>query len=262
MISSPGPGMTFSHFSDCPHLVHGVFPRRGGVSLPPFDSLNVGFSTGDDPTAVMENRRRILAWLNMPRAVFLNQVHGKDVLVLAGHEKIDPDLFWEAGKPATGKALAADAVVTDLTQLALVIQVADCQAVMLADPEKKVIANVHSGWRGSVKNIIGQCVDVMIQQFGCDPCRILAGISPSLGPCCAQFIHYQKEIPESLWKYKFQDRPYFDFWALSFDQLTARGVNPSHILNMKQCTRCHSDTFFSYRKNGQTGRFACAIGLT
>lgn len=253
--------MTFSHFSGCSHLVHGVFPRKGGVSRPPFDSLNVGFSTGDDPAAVIENRQRILSWLQMPRAVFLNQVHGKQVLVLAGDEKIDADLFWEPGDPATGKALTADAVVTDLTQLALVIQVADCQAVMLADPEKKVIANVHSGWRGSVKNIIGQCVDVMIERFGCDPKQILAGISPSLGPCCAQFIHYQKEIPERLWQYKSQDRPYFDFWALSFDQLTARGVTPSHILNMNQCTRCRADTFFSYRKTRQTGRFACAIGL-
>lgn len=253
--------MAFSHFSGCSHLVHGVFTRKGGVSLPPFDSLNVGFSTGDDPAAVIENRRRILAWLKMPRAVFLNQVHETEVLVLAKDEKNDPGLFWEPGHPATGKALTADAVVTDLTQVALVIQVADCQALMLADPEKNVIANVHSGWRGSVKNIIGQCVDVMIHRFGCDPDRILAGISPSLGPCCAQFIHYQKEIPETLWQYKCQDRPYFDFWALSVDQLTAKGVRPSHILTMNQCTRCRADTFFSYRKSRQTGRFACAIGL-
>lgn len=253
--------MAFSHFSDYSHLIHGVFTRRGGVSLPPFDSLNVGFSTGDDPAAVIENRNRILSWVKMPRVIFLNQVHGKEVMVLAKDQKNDPDLFWEPGHPAARKGLTADAVVTDLSQVALVIQVADCQAVMLADPEKNVIANVHSGWRGSVKNIIGHCVDVMINRFGCEPSRILAGISPSLGPCCAQFIHYQKEIPEPLWQYKLQDRAYFDFWALSFDQLTAKGVKPSHILNMNQCTLCHDDTFFSYRKAGQTGRFACAIGL-
>lgn len=261
MTPFAGPKMTFSCFSDVPHLVHGVFPRRGGVSRPPFDSLNVGFSTGDDPAAVSENRNRILSWLRLPRAVFLHQVHGSEVLVLAKDEIIDPDRFWAPGHPATATALRADAVVTDQTQLALVIQVADCQAVMLADPYKNVIANVHSGWRGSVANIIGRCVDIMISRFGSDPQQILAGISPSLGPCCAEFIHYKQEIPEPLWQYKFQDRDYFDFWALSFDQLTAKGVSSSHINHMNLCTRCHADQFFSYRKAGQTGRFACAIGL-
>lgn len=256
-----GPKMTFSCFSDIPHLVHGVFFRRGGVSRPPFDSLNVGFSTGDDPAAVSENRNRILSWLRMPRAVFLHQVHGSEVLVLPRDETIDPDRFWAPGHPATGTALTADAVVTDQTGLALVIQVADCQAVMLADPHKHVIANVHSGWRGSVANIIGRCVDIMIGRFGCDPQQILAGISPSLGPCCAEFIHYKQEIPQNLWQYKHPEKAVFDFWALSVDQLLAKGLILDHISGMNLCTRCRPDLFFSFRKEKTTGRFACAIGL-
>jgi YfiH family protein len=251
---------TFSHFSDCPHLVHGVFTRHGGVSRPPFDSLNVGSGTGDDPAAVMENRQRLLSFLGMPRAVFLNQVHGKEVLVLAREDTPDPGQFWKPGRLAAEIVPTADAVVTDLTHLALVIQVADCQAVMLADPEKHVIANVHSGWRGSVENIIGRCVDIMIRRFGCDPEQILAGISPSLGPCCAQFIHYRKEIPQPLWRYKLPDQEYFDFWRMSLDQLREKGVLSDHIINMGECTRCRPDRFFSYRHAGQTGRFACAIG--
>jgi YfiH family protein len=252
---------TVSRFSECPDLVHGVFTRLGGVSRPPFDSLNVGFGIGDDPAAVTKNRNQILSRLGVSRAVFLNQIHGTAVLVLDGTGPIDPNLFWEPGRPGSGKALTADAVITDLTQLALVIQVADCQAVMLADPEKRVIANVHSGWRGSVQNIIGRCMDLMVRRFGCDPRRILAGISPSLGPCCAQFIHYRKEIPESLWRYKLPDRDHFDFWRLSVDQLLESGLVPHHITNMAQCTRCRPDLFFSYRQARQTGRFACAIGL-
>ncbi len=234
----------FSHFSDCSHLVHGVFTRHGGVSRPPFDSLNVGIGTGDDPAAVMENRQRLLSCLGMSRAVFLNQVHGKEVLVLAREDNPDPGLFWKPGHPAAGNVPAADAVVTDLTDLALVIQVADCQAVMLADPRKNVIANVHSGWRGSVENIIGRCVDIMVRRFGCDPRRILAGISPSLGPCCAQFIHYRKEIPEPLWRYKRPDQAYFNFWEMSLDQLREKGVVPDHVINMSVCTRCRPDLFF------------------
>lgn len=254
------PPFRFLNFLRHPQVVHGVFTRRGGVSQPPFDTLNVGRSSGDDADAVNRNRNRVLSRLDMPKAVFLNQVHGTDVLVLSSGETL-PNLFWIPGNPAPDSAVTADAVVTNLRHLALVIQVADCQAVMLADPHKKVIANVHSGWRGSVGNIIGRCVDVMTGRFGCDPMHILAGVSPSLGPCCAQFVHYRKEIPEHLWAYKLPGKEYFDFWALSVDQLREKGLNPDHISRMTLCTRCRTDLFFSYRKEKKTGRFACAIGL-
>lgn len=261
MNSSLLPVRKFSRFSGCPNLVHGVFTRRGGVSRPPFDSLNVGFGVGDDPAAVRENRERILSCLGLRRAVFLNQVHGENVLVLDSQDPIESNLFWESGRPGSGTLLTADAVVTNLTQTALVIQVADCQAVMLVDPLTRVIANVHSGWRGSVENIVGQCVEVMIHRFGSDPRQILAGISPSLGPCCAQFIHYRKEIPERLWGYKLPEGDYFDFWRLTADQLLEKGLDPLHITGMAECTRCRPDLFFSYRQARRTGRLAGVIGL-
>jgi YfiH family protein len=259
--SSSLPVKTFPRFSDFPNLVHGVFTRHGGVSRPPFGSLNVGFGIGDDPVAVTENRNRILSSLGLRRAVFLNQVHGGNILVIDHRDPLDSNLFWEPDRPGSGPLLTADAVVTGLTQTALVIQVADCQAVMLADPLTRIIANVHSGWRGSIQNIIGQCVDVMIHRFGCDPRQILAGISPSLGPCCAQFIHYREEIPEPLWRYRLPGQHQFDFWRMSLDQLLEKGLVPAHITNMSECTRCRPDRFFSYRQAGRTGRFACAIAL-
>ena len=193
--------LRFSRLTGFPDLVHAVFDRRGGVSSPPFDTLNVGFSTGDDPAAVTENRNRILSYLGLPRALFLHQVHGSDILVLPA-EKTDPKLFWKPGMAFSTACATADGVVTDISGLALVIQVADCQAVLLADPNKNVIANIHSGWRGSLENIIGKCVDVMTGRVRCRPRDILAGISPSLGPCCAQFVHYRREIPRHLWQYK------------------------------------------------------------
>ena len=252
--------LRFSHLAGCPDLTHAVFDRKGGVSQPPFDTLNVGFSTGDDPAAVTENRNRILSYLGLPRALFLHQVHGSDMLVLPA-EDADPKLFWQPGMILPPVAATADGVVTNLSGLALVIQVADCQAVMMADPHKKVIANVHSGWRGSLKNIIGKCVDVMTGKFGCRPENILAGISPSLGPCCAEFIHFRKEIPQNFWQYKHPDRNDFDFWALSCDQLLEKGLRHDHIKNMSLCTRCRPEQFFSFRRAKKNGRFACAIGL-
>jgi len=240
--------LQFKLFQGFSGLSHGVFSRSGGVSQGAFDSLNVGLKSGDDPSAVAENRRRMLAEMGTRQAVFLHQVHGADIHVLKEGD-ISPT------------PLAADGVVTDGPGVCLVIQVADCQAVLLFDPHKQVIANVHSGWRGSVHNIIGNCLEVMTRQFGCRPEHILAGISPSLGPCCGEFVNYQEEIPQALWAYKEPDRPYFDFWKISRDQLMAQGVKKDHIEIMEICTQCRSDLFYSYRKEHITGRFAASIAL-
>ena len=252
-------GSTFSNLSAIPGLSHGYFSRQGGVSSPPWDGLNIGLNTGDDVNHVAENRRRVLDSLGVTRGFFVNQTHGTEVLVLKAGDKAALD-FWEpSSKNGAEKRIhSADAMVTDIPDLALVIQVADCQAVILVDPIHRVIANVHSGWRGSVSNILGETVRTMVESFGSCPGDIVAGISPSLGPCCAQFINYQSEIPKSLWKYK-ENKHYFDFWALSSDQLKNAGITRENIEISARCTRCEFDTYFSYRKQPVTGRFAVAV---
>ncbi|MBW1984000.1 MAG: polyphenol oxidase family protein, partial [Deltaproteobacteria bacterium] len=94
----------------------------------------------------------------------------------------------------------------------------------------------------------------------CKSSDLIAGIGPSLGPCCAEFVNYKKEIPEAYWTYKNQDN-YFDFWAVSKDQLCNAGVLPENTHLSKICTKCHTDRFYSYRGEGTTGRFAAVIGL-
>jgi len=139
------------------------------------------------------------------------------------------------------------------------VQQADCQAVMLFDPVRKVVANAHSGWRGSVANIIAKTIDLMKRDFNTLPADLYAVISPSLGPCCAEFINYRRELPGHFHAY--QVRPnYFDFWAISTDQLKESGVPAENIANSRICTVC-DDRFFSYRRNRMTGRFASVIGL-
>lgn len=246
----------FEQFSRMHNIVHGVFTRYGGVSRRPFDSLNIGKNSGDSAQNVAGNRKRIIMEMGMKPFVFLNQVHGVEIQVIKKGDKSLCHSF-EPGEDT----FTADAVITDMKDLFLVIQVADCQAVMLVDPEKEVIANIHSGWRGSINNIIGRCVRRMQDSFGCDSADILAGISPSLGPCCAEFVHYQKEIPKTLWKYKLPDRDYFDFWKMSRDQLADAGLRKESIENMNTCTKCHTNEFYSYRENNNTGRFACVISM-
>jgi copper oxidase (laccase) domain-containing protein len=100
----------------------------------------------------------------------------------------------------------------------------------------------------------------MAEDFGCRPSDIHAGISPSLGPCCAEFINYRTEIPQSFWKYK-DDAHRFNFWAITRDQLCGEGVSDRTIYSSGICTRCNPNLFFSYRGEGETGRFGAVAGL-
>lgn len=151
-------------------------------------------------------------------------------------------------------------MITDISGKVLAIQLADCQGILLHDPQARVVANIHSGWRGSVGNIISVCVAAMQSEFGCRPEHIFAGISPSLGPCCAEFIHYRTEIPEIYWQFK-DASDYFDFWKISQHQLINSGLLPQHIEIANICTKCNSHLFYSFRKKKNTGRFLSVIGL-
>ena len=249
--------LQFPHLARFDGLWHGIFTRHGGDSREPYHSLNVGLGIGDTPAAVGINRRRIQQLSEAPELVFANQVHGRQVLVLTeGQSRFGP----RPAVPSPGAALTGDALVTDEPGRYLVIQVADCQPVLLYDPVRRVAANVHCGWRGSIQNIVGRTIGTLQSRFGCRPGDIRAGIGPSLGPCCAEFVHYRTEIPEAYWCYRVGPC-HFDFWAMTGDQLRAAGVAKRNILTSRICTRCHPDDFFSYRGEKKTGRFAAVIGL-
>jgi copper oxidase (laccase) domain-containing protein len=131
---------------------------------------------------------------------------------------------------------------------------------MLYDPDRRVVANIHSGWRGSIQNVIGATVAEMVRSFACAASRMQAGIGPSLGPCCAEFVNYTREIPAEYWPYRV-NTTHFDFWAVSRDQLLRAGLPAENIVVSGLCTKCRTDQFFSYRKEKVTGRFAAVIAL-
>lgn len=243
----------FSNLAKFSGIKHAIFTRRQGFSKEPYKSLNVTNGIGDDEKNVHQNRRIIRRCIDGAQLVFAEQVHGDNVLILDDHR-----IGEDHKNPAT--PLVGDAMVTHLHQKFLAVQVADCQSVMMYEPHRDVVANIHVGWRGSIKNIIARTLEVMQSRFGCRADRIVAAIGPSLGPCCAEFVNYRAEIPEKFWKYKNADR-HFDFWAISHDQLLAAGVLAENISSSRLCTKCHPDLFFSYRREGTTGRFAAVIGL-
>ena len=211
------------------------------------------FGLGDMAAHVRANRRLIARAIEGEDLVFAEQVHGDDVIVV-NYQNSGSDM-------GTDRVVGiGDALVTDVSGKFLVIQLADCQSILLYDPIRRVVANVHCGWRGSIKNVIRRTVCVMQKCFQCNSTDIIAGIGPSLGPCCAEFVNYRKEIPEKFWCYKSAD-DHFDFWALSLDQLVSAGVLRENIETSSICTKCNTEAFFSYRAEGQTGRFASVIGI-
>ena len=247
---------TFDNLSACPGVVHGIFTRCGGFSGGPFAGLNVGKNGGDDPAAVAQNRQAIAGCLGNGGLFFLSQVHGTKVIAVedARHTPGVSGSMEAAGCPE------ADAAVTGIPGQMLTIQVADCQSVMLHDPVKKAVANIHAGWRGSIGGIVGRCVDELKNRFGVNPSTLVCGIGPSLGPCCAEFIHHETEIPAQFRKYK-DEKDRFNFWQITHDQLVEKGVDAAGIEWSNLCTRCNTHLFYSYRQAGTTGRFAAVIGL-
>ncbi|PLX46858.1 MAG: copper oxidase [Desulfobulbaceae bacterium] len=237
---------TFALFRRESSLFHGCFHRHGGSSPPPFASLNVSFGVGDEPANVRANRLLIKEWLDCEILISSRQVHAKEVAVVAD-VACDQEL------------VGYDALITDQPGLGLLIQQADCQAIMLHDPVRQVVANIHCGWRGSALNIIATTISRMVETFACHPADLKAAISPALGPCCAEFRNYNTELPPAL--HGFQVRPdYFDFPAISAGQLQEAGLLPENIEPATICTRCN-DSWFSYRRDRQTGRFCSIIGI-
>jgi len=234
----------FSHMDQLPDIVHGIFTRTGGHSNDPYHSLNISFNVGDDPIAVQKNTQGIVDVMELSQFQTLKQTHSCKVHVI--------DIL-------SRESLIGDAMITMQPDILLIIKTADCQPVLLADPIKKCVAAIHSGWRGSVQNIIGKTIARMIA-LGSRPQNIIAGIGPSLGPCCAEFIHYQQELPEYMWSYAVRPN-YFNFWEISKMQLLNKGVLEHHIEISNICTKCCPDLFYSYRRQRLSGRFGSVIGI-
>ena len=179
--------MTLHHTAMSRHegLAHAVFTRHGGLSASPYHTLNAGYNTGDSSKNVAMNLSIIQECIGALDVKLVNQVHGRDVRILKE---------GDAG-PSKGE-VEADALISDVPYWALVVKLADCQGVILFDPVKRVVSNVHCGWRGNRLNILGRVVALMKSEFGCRARNIRSAISPSLGPCCAEFIDYKSMFPE------------------------------------------------------------------
>ncbi len=239
----------YSIFSSFPKLVHGFSTRIGGISLPPFDSLNLGLSTKDDREAVLENRRRFFKALRIAseRVVYPQQVHDDTIQTVT-----QPGIVAEC-----------DALITNRTNLFLSIQTADCFPIFLYDSHEQAVAIVHSGWRGTARNIAGKTIRKLKQTFNVRPQNLLVAIGPGVQKSCYQVD--DSVIPYFDPDFYEEDGPghyLLDLQGAIRQQILSEGVPGGQIEVDPDCTHCRSDLYYSYRRDGEhSGRMMGIIGI-
>lgn len=229
--------------------------RHGGVSAPPFDSLNLGGSVGDDPAAVARNRQ--LAAQACGRAAdgiaWMRQVHGTDVAYAAR----SPGETAEGPDPAP----EVDALFTDVPGLALGVLVADCAPVLIADPQAGIIGAAHAGREGMAGGVVPALVRAMTAA-GAEPARMCAALGPAIcGGCYEVPAQLRARIAEAVPQagcVTRQGSPGIDIRSGVAAQLAGAGVRA-----VSRDPRCSAETpaLYSYRRDGRTGRFAGLVWL-
>ena len=196
-----------------------------------------------------------LAGVGGNRLRLLHQVHGRRIVVAGDERDVLPE---------------ADGIISDDPSVALVVRVADCAPLLIADRRRGAVAAVHAGWRSTMQRIAAEAVHAMAGAFGSDPSDLVVAIGPSLGDCCGEMGDEVIEAfgvaghpPARLerWFVRAEGgRPHFDLWRANADQLAEAGVPSSAIHASRLCTRTYPATFHSYRAAGaQAGRMAAVI---
>lgn len=235
-------------------LVAGFTTRNGGSSRPPFNSLNLGFNSGDQVSQVEANRAAVARAFDLEPHLLLtvNQVHGSEILVI---DQSNPEV-------SHFQRVASDAIITNQRNILIGILVADCFPVILYDPSKHVVGVVHLGWRGTAAGLLGRTIKAMQEVFGCLSSDLRAAIGPGIA---AHRYEVDRPVRDAFrqgvgqWQ-RISTEVSLGHWQLDLQksallQLDESGLSRSSVDVVAECTCCHKETFFSYRRDeGKTGR--------
>ena len=273
-----------SSLADIPWLIHGFSTRQGGVSKEyGGGQLNLGLTKEDKPENVARNRELFLTAVGAHNngdawpSVQMRQVHSPIV------HRVD----HSASHPHAG-----DGLITNTPGLVVGVKVADCLPVIVVDAAKRTIGVFHAGWRGTVQRIVQKGIGEMRKQFGCNPKNLRVVIGPGIGACCYQVgdevieqfrsqFEYADELIEEVFdshslhaKYPllFLNQrapghgeppkvPHLDLVKANIRQAIDAGVPEKNIEALNQCTACHTDIFFSHRKEHVTGRMLAVAAI-
>ena len=252
--------LQFTNLGSFSELFHFSSTRFGGCSTGNYNSLNLGFNSGDLPENVKTNQIKLYTALeiNPVRLIFPKQTHSATVKVITSG-------FFMTGEEEQKRFLnETDAVITNLNGVCVAVKTADCVPILIFDPKRKVVAAVHAGWRGTVQHIVRKTICKMTEEFGSEPCNLFTGIGPSISPAVY-------EVGEEVWKqfspdfYQAtntaqKDKRHLDLWSANYHQLIMSGVPSNQIEIARICTWSDRNQFFSARRDGlKTGRMATGI---
>lgn len=223
--------------------------RIGGVSISPFNSLNLGKSTNDTVENVIHNRELFFGSLNisLDRISLSKQVHGSKILVVE--------------EPKTTEGY--DAMITNKRNVFLAVSIADCVPILIHDSKNNVVAAIHAGWRGTVENIVLKTLQKMNSNFNSNGEDCFAFIGACIGKTKFEVgIEVANQFESVFISEALNNKFFIDLKAVNNAQLAHFGIPQSNIEISKYCTIENNDLFFSHRKeNGKTGRMMAVIGI-
>ncbi|MEZ5449947.1 MAG: peptidoglycan editing factor PgeF [Thiolinea sp.] len=224
--------------------------RHGGGSRPPFASLNLGDHVGDDGLQVARNRQRVNEVLRLPtEPLWLEQVHGTEVAAMNV-----ADCYPKA-----------DAAVALRPRQVCVVMTADCLPVLFCDRQGSKVAAAHAGWRGLCNGVLEQTV----ARLGGEAAELLAWLGPAIGPAAFEvgeevrtaFMAHDPAAAEAFVPGQARGKWLADIYQLARQRLQACGIPAAAITGGDYCTYSDAQRFFSYRRDGQTGRMGSLIWL-
>jgi YfiH family protein len=220
--------------------------RLGGISAAPYDTLNLGLHVGDDPVRVNRNRQSLAPFMPS-EPVWLEQVHGVEV----------------ANADLAACRVVADASVARQRGSVCAVMTADCLPVLLCDEGGTVVGAAHAGWRGLCDGVI----EATVKEMGVASHKMLAWLGPAIGPDAFEvgaevrtaFVAHDAKAAEAFVPHGDQGKYLADIYQLARQRLHALGITRVH--GGAQCTYRQKDSFFSYRRDGVTGRMGTFIWL-
>lgn len=261
------PYLTFPVLSEIPYIKHGFSTRLGGVSEGIYESMNLGFSNGDDPDKVLENYKRISESIgfDLENIVTSDQVHNTEIRLVTSQDK---------GKGIITKRdyQGVDGLITRETGIMLATYYADCVPLYFIDTKNHAIGLSHSGWRGTVKRMGKATIQAMEKHFGSRPEDIITLIGPSICSKCYEVsqdvadafeMEFKADQLKDILSPKGNGKYQLDLWKANRHIFLDAGIKEENIHKSEVCTCCNSDLLFSHRASkGKRGTLAAFLMLT
>ncbi|MDY6799712.1 MAG: peptidoglycan editing factor PgeF, partial [Bacteroidota bacterium] len=237
-------------------ITHFSTTRTGGFSKNHLAGFNLGFTVGDEPKNVAKNLNLLAGILNIDKEQMVSpkQTHSNNIGVVTSTNDIFSD---------------TDALITNIPEICIFVRTADCVPILLYDPIQKVVAAIHSGWKGTLRYISKHTIDLMQNAFGTQPKDLIAGIGPSIGPdvyevgpeVIEQFKNHLT-FDNYITPVKNSDKGLLNLWEINHQILIDSGVPSEQIEIAEMCTYSNPDLFYSARRDGvKCGRLATGIML-